>query len=43
VCSSDLFVVIARKAGSKSAVDAADRQLAALREQAAAEGCEVRP
>jgi hypothetical protein len=33
------FAVIARKASSKAAVDEADKQLAALRQQAAAEGC----
>lgn len=37
------FVIIARKAGSKAAVDEADRHITALRAQAAAQGCEVRP
>lgn len=36
------FLVIARKAGSKAAVDEADRQLAALRQQADREGCDAR-
>lgn len=36
------FAVIARKASSKAAVDDADKQLAALRRQAEAEGCDAR-
>lgn len=36
------FAIIARKASSKAAVDEADRQLAALRRQAEAEGCDAR-
>lgn len=33
------FIVVARKASSRAAVDEADRQLAALRRQAETEGC----
>ena len=36
------FVVVALKASSKAAVDEADRQLAALRRQAEAGGCDAR-
>jgi hypothetical protein len=36
------FAVLARKASSKAAADEADKQLAALRQQAAAEGCDAR-
>ncbi len=37
------FVVLARKASSKAAVDEADRKLAELKAQSARQGCSVNP